>query len=142
LRFVDSEAGLAFEYEPPRDMRGATILSLVASENRSDVSVGVRNMTTLLKNIRGHDVRLITDVETILEISLCKSGAVKMSHARVVDLAEAPTLEDEARWGSLRTWGVANDVIQSSRSMKATADALTAPTASRSYLVHHDWGNV
>lgn len=138
LRFVESEEGLTFEYEPPRDMQGALVISLVASESRTDVSVGTRDLTTVVRNIRGHDVRLITKAR-LVEASLCKEGAVPTSHARVVDLASAMSLEAEAATTVMRTTALANDLKISVKKLAATVNAIATPRTRSSYAAHHVW---
>lgn len=140
LRFVDTAEGLAFDYEPPRDMQGALAISLVASDNRTDVSVGARQLTTVVRNIRGHDVRLITKAR-LAEISLCKDGLVPTAHSRVVDLDTALPLEAEAETTIMRTTALANDLKTGVKRLAATVDTLSGPLRQRSYPIHHIWGD-
>jgi HK97 family phage prohead protease len=136
LRFDDNVEGLMFEFEPEQDERGAIVLSLCASGGRTDVSVGARHLEVTTRNIRGHDVRLITKAD-IAEISLCATGRVPNSHARVVDLANAMTLEAEASTGVLRMAGLINETV--TRSKALAAHFHEPEPVRRSYGVDHIW---
>ncbi|WP_163269659.1 HK97 family phage prohead protease [Chelativorans alearense] len=138
LRFFDTEEGLVFEYEVPRNQAGAIISSLVASGSRTDVSVGTRNLKSTTRNIRGHDVRLITSAD-LEEISLCTDGLVALSHARVVDLESALSLEDEASGSTLRFIGRCNDLKTASKRFSATLDRLSQPPKTRAYTAQDFW---
>jgi HK97 family phage prohead protease len=129
LSFVDTDEGLAFEFEIPAGQSGAVAASLVASENRTDVSVGADIIETVTRNFHGHDVRMITRAE-LREASICKEGAVALSHVRVVDLADSLSLRDELKHGvvmlSARMNENATTVKRTARSIARLKEALEA----------------
>ncbi|MFC3322146.1 hypothetical protein [Mesorhizobium cantuariense] len=125
LRFIDSGDFLAFEYELPKTQSGAVVTSMVASGGRTDVSVGARQPTIVAKSLRGVDIKLIV-AAGLEEISICADGAVKQSHVRIVDLAQAQPLEAEVRNGTLRTVALGNELVSSAKRILETAEALNA----------------
>lgn len=132
LRFIDTPEGLAFEFVVPKSQAGAILVSMVASGNRPDVSVGVERHETITKTFHGHEVRMISKAD-LCEISACKDGAVEQSHVRLVDLAEAPSLEDEIKNGMVAFFGRANETITQSKRIAASiaslVDTLDTPDA-------------
>lgn len=142
LSFIDAEEGLAFEFEVPKNQAGAMLVSMVASGNRPDVSVGVDILETITKPFRGHNVRMIVKAN-LREISACKEGAVSQSHVRLVDLAEAQPLSDELANGTVAFMGRMNEITTSAKDRIARlehvlddADAeAVAPRERRAYTV-------
>lgn len=111
LRFVDHADGLAFEFELPPTQGGAVLAAMVASNGRTDVSVGVDVIESAEKAFRGHTVRLVTKAK-LREISVCKAGAVRHASVRLIDLAATSlTLEDELRHGTLALVARVNESV-------------------------------
>ncbi|MER8913735.1 HK97 family phage prohead protease [Mesorhizobium sp. M0761] len=111
LRVVDHADGLAFEFELPPTQGGAVLASMVASNGRTDVSVGVDVLASTEKELRGHKVRLVTKAK-LREISVCKAGAVRHASVRLIDLAATSlTLEDELRLGTLGMVARLNEAV-------------------------------
>ncbi|MER8664399.1 HK97 family phage prohead protease [Mesorhizobium sp. M1148] len=111
LRFVDHADGLAFEFELPPTQGGAVMAAMIASNGRTDVSVGVDVLASTEKELRGHKVRLVTKAK-LREISVCKAGAVRHASVRLIDLAATSlTLEDELRLGTLGMVARLNEAV-------------------------------
>ncbi|QKC90575.1 hypothetical protein EB230_20835 [Mesorhizobium sp. NZP2234] len=128
LRFVDHADALAFEFEVPSTQRGAMLASMVASNGRTDVSVGVDVLARTEKEFRGHKVRLVTKAK-LREISICKSGAVKNASVRLLDLAATSlTLEDDLKHGVLGTVARINESVTG---IKEGVDRLAAAVNAR-----------
>ncbi|OWK18290.1 hypothetical protein AJ88_03610 [Mesorhizobium amorphae CCBAU 01583] len=142
LSFIDTAEGLGFEFEVPRSQAGAMLVSMVASGDRPDVSVGVDILETMTRPFRGHDVRMITKAD-LREISACKEGAVGQSHVRLVDLADAAPFRDELTNGTVAFMGRMNEMTTRSKARKARlehvldgADAEAAkPRVRRAYTI-------
>lgn len=114
LKFVDTQEGLAFEFEIPKTQPGSMLTSIVASRDRTDVSVGVDIVSSEVRQFRGRDVKLIT-AAALREISVCREGAVSQSHARVVDLDGVLSLHDEIKHGVVAFMGRMNEMALSRR---------------------------
>jgi HK97 family phage prohead protease len=140
LAFTDCQEGLAFEFPVPKSQAGAILLSMVASGDRPDVSVSADIIESTTREFQGHDVRLVSKAN-LLEISVCRDGAIGKSHARIVDLAEAPSLQEELASGLVAFMGRQNELATQAKATRASLerklDAIerdTAPTR-RAYTV-------
>lgn len=85
LSLFDGPDGLAFRFNPPRTTQGAAAVGMVRSRNRPCVSVGY----VVTKDRAEGNVRVITEAR-LVEMSLCKLGAVPGTFATVVDATTEP----------------------------------------------------
>lgn len=142
LRFVDTGDGLAFEFLVPKGEAGSAMASMVACDGRTDISVGVDAIASEVKNIRGHDVQLVTKAK-LREISICRSGAVKEASVRICDAAGPNTLEDDIAYGTLAFVARVNEISTRAKEILATAEAHVAVHTHRNEPGdHREWAKI
>lgn len=95
LEFANTTRGLAFRM-PLEGEDGRLVHEAVTSGDRACVSVGCRYSDYETQTIAGYKVDVINSAD-LLEISLCKLGAVPETFATLVDLADEPPLWEAAR---------------------------------------------
>jgi len=80
----DPKVGLTFRLRVPGTMIGQIVASMVQKESRTNMSIGYSILDDVVRNIAGHQVRLITEAD-LLELSLVKEGAIRRAFAMIVD---------------------------------------------------------
>lgn len=95
LEFANTTRGLAFRM-PLDGVDGSTVYEAVTSGDRACVSVGCRYSDYETQIIAGRKVDVINSAD-LIEISLCRQGAVPETFATLVDLADEPPLWEAAR---------------------------------------------
>ncbi|WP_165219541.1 HK97 family phage prohead protease [Affinirhizobium pseudoryzae] len=108
LEFANTTRGLAFRMPLAGD-DGCAVYDAVTSGERACVSVGVRYSDFETQTIAGYKVDVINSAD-LIEISLCRQGAVPETFAALVDIADEPPLWEAARSPAFATRKVVANV--------------------------------